>query len=179
MKKELKYILEVALLFLIILISLNTFVSATDYYISSGIGSDSFSGTTPSTPWKTISKVQTSLNSKLIKAGDTVHLQKESTFSITELKFIDGGSLSDGYITIRGDDYGSGTKPVLNVVGGLNGIYIQKGSYINLHNFIIDGNNRGIYSGVMVGGGEILGSISNIKITNLTIRNMGNSAGSY
>jgi len=79
---------------------------ATDYYISS-YGSDSNNGTSSSTPWKTLNKLNASFN--MLNPGDRVLLNRGDVFygSINVTKSGTSGSP----ITIGA--YGTGAKPVV------------------------------------------------------------------
>ena len=153
--------------------------SASDYYVSSESGNDSFSGTVPDRPWKTLDKAKNAWDNGIIKAGDTIHLKKGSEFSGAGWDIYSGGSLTEGYVTITGGDYGEGTKPVFNVTNGYYGFHIFDGSHIVLKDFVIDGGNRGITAGILIGGGDIVGNISNIQIIDMNIKKVANSLGRY
>jgi len=155
-----------------------TETNALDYYVSSVRGDDSFLGTTSDKPWRTLDKVKNAWDSGSILPGDTIHLEKGSVFNSKGWNISRGGSLGK-YITLRGDDFGSGAKPVFNVVDGDFGFQISKGSYIRLQGFTIDGRNRGIGAGILLGGGDSIGSISNVQILNMEIRNIANSYAPY
>ena len=88
------------------LFALSTLVAATDYYVSSS-GNDSANGTSESTPWKTISKVNSSFS--LIKPGDRVLFRCGDIF-YGSLKITATG-ISGNPITIG--SYGTGKKPVI------------------------------------------------------------------
>ncbi len=86
--------------------------TGTVYYVSSA-GSDSNAGTSPSTAWKTLSKVQSAKN--LIHAGDTVLFRQGDTF-VGTLKWDRwyGGGAPTGAagLPITFASYGSGPKPI-------------------------------------------------------------------
>jgi hypothetical protein len=79
---------------------------ATDYYISSS-GNDANNGTSSSTPWRTLNKLNASFGS--INAGDRVYLNRGDVFygSINVTK----SGTSGAPITIGA--YGSGAKPIV------------------------------------------------------------------
>jgi hypothetical protein len=54
--------------------------NATDYYISTS-GNNSNNGTSQTTPWQTLSKLQTVCNNGTIKAGDNIYFKKGDSFS--------------------------------------------------------------------------------------------------
>ncbi len=91
-------------LFLVLAICLNS--KATNYYIAAS-GNDANNGTSTSTPWKTISKLNSFFSS--LKPGDNVYLNRGDVFygSITVNKSGNSGSP----ITIGA--YGSGANPVI------------------------------------------------------------------
>ncbi len=91
-----------SILFSIILVISFTSINATNYYVSNS-GNDSNSGTSESTPWKTISKV----NATTFRAGDQILFKKGDTWR-EQLTISTGGS-SGSYITYG--SYGSGNKP--------------------------------------------------------------------
>lgn len=165
-------------------------VQATDYYVSSvhASRSDSNPGTSSNAPWATFDKIKSAWGTT-IKAGDTVHLGKGSTWTWSANVYwtiSQGGNSSAGSITIRGDDFGSGTPPVIRrtgIAGGNGGqfIHIVSGGYITIRNFVIDnGSDLGyVADGVLIGGYNQSSDISNITIMNMTIRNIGNLSAYY
>ena len=80
--------------------------SATNYYVSAS-GNDNNSGTSTSSPWKTLTKVNSAFSS--FKAGDNIYLNRGDVFygSIIVTKSGSAGAP----ITISA--YGSGNKPVI------------------------------------------------------------------
>src|SRR4030042_5645945 len=94
-------------------------VSATTYYIDATGGNDGWSGTTQSTPWKTISKVNSATfnpgDQILFKRGETWREQLNVPSSGTEGKPITFGA------------YGSGEKPKIH-----NTILINKGNWTQI-----------------------------------------------
>jgi len=162
---------------------------AADFYISSihPNRSDAHSGTSPDAPWATWSKIQSAWGSS-IRAGDTVHLERGSTWTWNGSVFwqiTQGGSAASGPITIRGDDYGSGPLPVLHHTGGDDDghtfIITGSASYITLRDFVVDGGlDEGAgATGVYVGGPNHSGDISHINVLNMTFRNLGNGSQLY
>lgn len=91
-------------LFLVLAICLNS--KATNYYIAAS-GNDANNGTSTSTPWKTLSKLNSFFSS--LKPGDNVYLNRGDVFygSITVNKSGSSGSP----ITIGA--YGSGANPLI------------------------------------------------------------------
>lgn len=81
--------------------------SATDYYVSSS-GSDSSTGLSSSTPWKTISKVNSEFYN--LNSGDRILFKRGDTFFGT--LNIEGSGSSGNPITISA--YGTGANPVIS-----------------------------------------------------------------
>jgi parallel beta-helix repeat protein len=96
--------MKVALLLAMLVFTIQA--SATNYYVSAS-GNDNNNGTSTSSPWKTLNKVNSAFSS--FKAGDNIYLNRGDIFygSIIVTK---SGS-SGAPITISA--YGSGNKPVI------------------------------------------------------------------
>jgi uncharacterized repeat protein (TIGR02059 family) len=94
-------------LFTLLLYSISIVVSATDYYISSA-GNDASNGLSPSTSWKSVTKVNSEF--KEFKPGDRILFNRGDTFAGT-LNITQSGS-NGNPITIGA--YGSGANPVMN-----------------------------------------------------------------
>src|SRR5665647_633270 len=92
--------------FLLPLIIFGLTANATNYYISSS-GSDTNNGTSTSTPWKTLSKLNAYFSS--LQPGDNVLLNRGDVF-YGSINVIKSGSFGSP-ITIGA--YGSGAKPVI------------------------------------------------------------------
>lgn len=86
----------------------STILLATDYYISSSAGNDSNSGTSSSSPWKSISK----LNSRSFSPGDRIFFKRGDKWSGTALSIKNSGT-SAARITFGA--YGEGEKPVITL----------------------------------------------------------------
>lgn len=99
--------------------------SAATYYVSNA-GSDSNSGTSASTPWATLAKV----NATPFKPGDTIALQRGSTWAET-LKITHSGTADK---VIQYVSYGS--NPVAPTITGTNAssyaVDVNSASYIRL-----------------------------------------------
>ncbi len=100
---------------------------ATSYYISPS-GNDSNSGTSPSEPWQTIIKV----NSTTFSPGDRILFQAGGTWSG---QLWPQGSGADGKPIVI-NKYGKGAKPIINGPGtnGSAGVLIQDQSYWEINN---------------------------------------------
>ncbi len=107
---------------------LGTQAFGTTYYISSTSGSDSNTGTSTSSPWKTIKKV----NSRTYKPGDSILFKAGDTwkgspnFSVTLTTPSAGSS---GYPITYGT-YGSGAAPILDGGGALGTVMNISKNYI-------------------------------------------------
>lgn len=86
-----------------VIVSLN--LAALNYYVSSSTGNDGNNGTSQSTPWRTLSKV----NAALLNPGDIVNLMKGDTFSGTII-INRSGSVGN---PITYSSYGSGATPII------------------------------------------------------------------
>src|SRR5579872_5567259 len=86
---------------------------ATNYYVSSSGGSDGNSGTSPSSPWKTIVKV----NSHGLLAGDSVFLKSGDVF--TEPLNLNYSGHSNAHIVFS--TYGGTARAVFNGFHTLTG----------------------------------------------------------
>jgi hypothetical protein len=91
------------------------------YYVSNS-GSDSNSGTSQSSPWKTIAKVQSSLSN--LKAGDSVLFQRGGIW-YEELDINNVNGTSGSPITFG--NYGSGNLPVIDGGGTVSGTTVSGG----------------------------------------------------
>ncbi len=112
--------------------------NATTYYVSNS-GSNSNNGTSPSTPWQTLSKVQSAGNNGTIRAGDFILFKKGDSFTGTIMwATIYGGSCPSGTATspITFGSYGTGAKPIFQAVTPSGIFWILGPSYI-----VIDGLN--------------------------------------
>ena len=102
----------------IIILTVACRVWGADYYVSSTRAgrSDGNAGTAPNAPWATFGKVMDEWHNA-IGPGDTVHLERGSLWDISlggDGWLIDqGGSAAGGYMTIRGDTYGTGAAPIV------------------------------------------------------------------
>jgi hypothetical protein len=77
------------------------------YYVDAADGNDSNNGTSTATPWKNLTKVQ----STTFSAGDTVLLKRGGTFQNQRLIFGTATGTAGSPVTVGA--YGSGAKPVI------------------------------------------------------------------
>lgn len=113
------------------------------YYVSS-TGNDNANGTTTSTPWQSLSKVQTVLNNGTINAGDTISFKKGDTFigkmlvaNIWGYTAKSGTSMSP--ITLN--SYGSGAKPSFLYPSGGSATPEQRTlmNFVGVQYYVFDG----------------------------------------
>jgi len=98
------------------------YAAGTTYYVSHSGGSDSNSGTSPSSPWKTLTK----LSSVTFAAGDIILLKAGDTWS-GDVFYPHGNGSSSDWITVS--SYGTGAKPKILPGASSNwAIYLQSGN---------------------------------------------------
>ena len=133
--------------------------TGTTYYVSSTHGDDGNAGTDKGHPWKTLDKVNAIATD--LKPGDSVLLERGSTFQDQYLHIKDTSGTADAPITIA--DYGeaSAAKPVI----AANGV---KGSqwYQNYRASVGNHKNKGTVSSTI-----LLKDVSYITVKNLEITN--------
>ena len=133
--------------------------TGTTYYVSSTHGDDGNAGTDQNHPWKTLDKVNAIATD--LKPGDSVLLERGSTFQDQYLHIKDTSGTADAPITIA--DYGeaSAAKPVI----AANGV---KGSqwYQNYRASVGNHKNKGTVSSTI-----LLKDVSYITVKNLEITN--------
>ena len=133
--------------------------TGTTYYVSSTHGDDGNAGTDKGHPWKTLDKVNAIATD--LKPGDSVLLERGSTFQDQYLHIKDTSGTADAPITIA--DYGeaSAAKPVI----AANGV---KGSqwYQNYRASVGNHQNKGTVSSTI-----LLKDVSYITVKNLEITN--------
>ena len=120
-----------SLTFLILLFFISHLSSGTNYYIDSVGGVDTNNGTTISTPWRNLSKI----NVVTLVAGDKVYLKCGSVWNGQQLKFGGSGTALSPIIV---DQYGTGAKPILNGNGLTTAnqgvVYLYNQDYIEINN---------------------------------------------
>ena len=132
--------------------------TGTTYYVSSTHGDDGNAGTDQGHPWKTLDKVNAIATD--LKPGDSVLLERGSTFQDQYLHIKDTSGTADAPITIA--DYGDASaKPVI----AANGV---KGSrwYQNYRASVGNHQNKGTVSSAI-----LLKDVSYITVKNLEITN--------
>jgi hypothetical protein len=135
----------------------NRTMLSTTYYVSPS-GSDSNSGTSTSSPFKDISKV----NSLSLSAGDNVLFQGGQTFDGSVL--IRGGGSSSSYVTFG--SYGSGKATIKS--GGVDGFEDYNASGVMVQNLNFVGSPNGLnQDGVKFEANS--GGLSNIAVENCSI----------
>ena len=109
--------------------------SRTCYYVSSSSGNDSNSGTSDSSPWQTIGKVQ--MNLSLLQSGDGVFFKRGDTWTGSGLTPTSLNGSASAPITFGA--YGTGTAPIIDGggTGGANACFLANGgpgyfSYITI-----------------------------------------------
>ncbi|MCX6323055.1 MAG: T9SS type A sorting domain-containing protein [Sphingobacteriales bacterium] len=124
---------------------LTCIVKGADYYVSTS-GNDINNGTTQTTPWQTLGKVQSAFNSGLIGPGDKVLFKKGDVFTGTLLvASIWGYTARSGTATnpITVGTYGSGAKPIFQYPQGGNTApelrVIMR--FVGVNYYVIDGLN--------------------------------------
>ena len=134
---------------------------AIDYYVSSSLGNNSNNGLSVSTPWKTLSKV----NSFSFQPGDIIHFKRGDIWYNQSL-YIKYSGTSVNPITYT--DYGTGNLPEISGMGTLSNTisWTNQGSdiwTITLDNTIVP--NWGYFyrlQRLYINGQEVLGAAKNI-----------------
>jgi len=135
----------------------------TTYYVDSVGGNDSNVGTSTSTAWKSLSKV----NAKTFAAGDKILFKAGSSYTGTLHPL--GSGASGNPIII--DRYSSGNKPIINGNGATNAVYLTGQSYWEINNLEVtnnassEGNRRGIFL-------EAVGTANHLYVKNCYVHNV-------
>ncbi len=108
-------------LFVLALLLLPVCARSADYYVDAN-GNDSNDGLSPSSPWMTIAKVNSMMNS--FNAGDQILFKRGDTFSGTVIATKSGGAGNE----IVFGSYGSGNLPVINGVKPVTGWNLHTGN---------------------------------------------------
>jgi hypothetical protein len=112
---------------------------AATYYVDNAAGSDSNNGTSTSTPWKTLGKV----NGTTFQPGDVVNFKRGSLWTGTTL-VVDSSGVSGNPITYQA--YGTGNRPQINAPSGNWNVSINvTGDWNVIKDFLVrDGHQAGI-----------------------------------
>lgn len=106
-------------------------LAGTNYYVSTS-GSNSNNGTSPSTPWQTMSKVQSMAGT--INAGDSVLFKKGDHF-VGQIYWTETGSAGNPIVF---GSYGSGNKPTFEYTAGTGTSLLGRAEfYIENANYIV------------------------------------------
>lgn len=135
----------------------------TTYYIDSVGGNDSNAGTSTSTAWKTLSKV----NAKTFAAGDKILFKAGSSYTGTLHPL--GSGASGNPIII--DMYNTGNKPIINGNGATNAVYLTGQSYWEINNLEVTNNasSEGTRRGIFL---EAVGTANHLYVKNCYIHNV-------
>ena len=114
--------------------------AGTNYYVDSVSGSDNNSGTSTSSPWKNLTKVQ----SRTYSHGDTINFKRGSNW--TGGLFIQNSGVQGSPITFR--DYGTGARPTISNPGTGPGKYVimVQSSWVVVQGLLLkDSGDAGIF----------------------------------
>jgi len=122
---------------------------ATNFYVSNSTGNDSNNGLSPSTPWKTISKVNSSMGS--FNADDSILFKRGDTFT-GRLLPTRSGTIGHPIYFGKSVGFGSGADPIFTVASG-NVIGISNRSFLKFNGIKItdlnmDSTNRHITANI-------------------------------
>ncbi len=145
-----------------------SFSTRSTYYVDAVSGNDANNGTSSSTPWKTLTKV----NSTTFAAEDSILFKCGQTW--TGQLYPKGTGSSGKPITIG--KYGTGTAPVINGNGAVtDAVYLQNQEYWTIRDLEITNPvvtpDAVLRRGVTVIGQDF-GTIHNIKLINLYIHDV-------
>jgi hypothetical protein len=134
----------------------------TNYYVNSASGSDSNSGTSSSSPWKTLGPV----NSRSFGSGDVINLARGSSWTGagggSAALTINGSGASGSPITVQA--YGTGANPTIRNTGTSQsrGVVVN-GSWVVVQGLTVcDAHESGIY----VSGGAQHVTVQNNEVVN-------------
>ena len=142
------------------------------YYVdASATGNDSANGLSPSTPWKTITKV----NGSTFQPGDTILFAGGQTFTgglaLTATSW-NRTAAATNPVTIG--SYGTGRATINS--GSTYGLISENLGGFHLRDLVFQGNNTASIHGVMIWNSETgNGKIQYVRVTNLLIQGYGNS----
>ncbi len=138
---------------------------ATTYYVDSANGNDNNNGTSSSTAWRTLGKV----NAITFQPGDKILLKAGSVWNDEQL--FPKGSGADGSPIVV-DSYGSGDKPLINCNGKYDAaIRLENQQYWEINNLeVTNSGGKGIYIS-----GKDVGTLKHIHLSGLEVHDTGGS----
>jgi len=144
--------------------TLTALAANTTYYVDCLNGNDANNGTSTSTPWRTLGKV----NGITFGAGDKILFKRGVTCS-GMLNPKGSGTSSTAYITL--DAYSTGTRPIIS--GGANpaAIKLYNQQYWRIQNIETTGGNP---FGIWIGGNT--GTLNHFRITGVSAHDVGGTA---
>lgn len=114
---------KVAVALALVLFLIPSVASAATYYVDATLGNNTNNGTSTTTPWQTLTKV----NGTTFSPGDTILFKKGETFAGN---IVVGQSGTNGNPITFGA-YGEGNRPIINATGNNHGVSISTNkSYI-------------------------------------------------
>ncbi len=129
--------------------------AGTSYYLDSANGSDSNSGTAPSSAWKSLTKIQ----SRQFQPGDTVNFKRGSSW--TGGLDITSSGVQNNPITFR--DYGTGARPTISNPGTGQRVIRVYSSWVVIQGFLVKDSGD---AGVEIESGANHNTIQDIEATN-------------
>lgn len=148
----------------------NVAADSTSFYVSND-GDNSNSGTSQSSPWRTIAKVNSEFGGA-ISAGDDIYFKRGDTFNDDDLLIELGGTASDKMII---GAYGSGDRPRFTFSGDAKYslIYVDDGSigHIKIENLIVIDNGNTGYNNKGIG--STRGGVTDLTISNCRVSSCG------
>jgi hypothetical protein len=129
--------------------------AGTNYYVDSVNGSDANSGTASSSPWKTLTKIQ----SYPFRPGDTINFKRGSSW--TGGLNITSSGVQNSPITFR--DYGTGPRPTISNPGTGQRVIRVYSSWVVIQGFLVKDSGD---AGVEIETGANHNTIQDIEVTN-------------
>jgi len=173
MKKISLFIIVGILILPIFYINIDNVVADSNTYYVANNGSDSNNGLSPSTPWKTIGKVNTKMSDGTIKQGDNIYFKRGDTFTDAELNIKVGGTSTDRMII---GDYGTGNNPIFDRNTGNEIITCSTANvnYITIQNLTLKNGGDALqvwnnHTDIIISGITIIGCSHNAMYFNATI----------
>lgn len=148
---------------------------ATTYYVSSSTGSDSYAGTSPSSPWKTISKVNSEM--AIFEAGDHILFKGGDTWNVgangEESLLINNVTGANANNRVTFGAYGTGNRPIFTGNGDFRGQIVVMGTsrWINIDGLHLTSSSRSNLMGISPGTGGVIAE--GIRISNCEFDNPG------